>query len=41
MLRKIALQKISDEAIKSVVGKADAFFLSFALPSTQGSPIIL
>jgi hypothetical protein len=32
--------KISGEATKSVVGKADAFFLYFALPSTQGSPTI-
>ena len=31
----------SGGATKSVVGKADAFVLSFDLPSTQGSPIIL
>jgi hypothetical protein len=41
MLRKIASQKNSDGATKSVVGtQADAFFLSFDLPSTQSSPTI-
>ncbi|WP_293760805.1 hypothetical protein, partial [uncultured Paraglaciecola sp.] len=33
--------EISDGVTISVVGKADAFFLSFALPSTHGSQILL